>query len=358
MGAKNSTRNQQRLNCSETIEKINLLQPPEELPVSLDVLRKLAKAVCSIENEQCSVKAKGVMVSLTMRTGQVNGLITSATSKALSSCSLEMKLQSFRSPEPLTLELDTSRLFTLYCPLAEIVFIRLHDQTVQQILQYGCEFLDVPQTEVKLVGGEKIYLCDLPVNATINLSSGMFTEYYGLDIRHGAVCSEDSAGLPVFSEKGELVGIQKAVTAHNCTNNLAVSLCSLMNSHLNNVFSSPPSIESVITNPVEMEYGACELKEIGLDECNIPKPKYAQCSFYISPASPYVTPIWYMPTCFGWYWTPNDPSSDEVDSNWMPVTALAVVGGSWNGEIPARKNVKIIRWLSLNNIQWKCTTET
>ena len=59
--------------------------------------------------------------------------------------------------------------------------------------------------------------------------------------------------------------------------------------------------------------------------------------FYISPASPYVTPIWYMPTCFGWYWTPNDPSSDEVDSNWMPVTALAVVGGSWNGEIPGKK---------------------
>ena len=88
-----------------------------------------------------------------------------------------------------------------------------------------------------------------------------------------------------------------------------------------------------------------KLREIGLEKCIIPKQKYTECNFYVSPPQIFITPIWFMPTCLGWYWTPIDPNYDKLDSNWMPVTVLAVVGGLWRGQIPAPKNCTIIRSL-------------
>ena len=112
---------------------------------------------------------------------------------------------------------------------------------------------------------------------------------------------------------------------------------------------SPLTInESLVTNPVDTSNHDAQLTEIGLKKFQVLKPKYKQCDFYVSPASFLITPIWFMPTCIGWYWTPTDPNANDVDSNWMPVTTMAVVGGFWNGIMPASKNVKIIDWLHLN----------
>ena len=60
-----------------------------------------------------------------------------------------------------------------------------------------------------------------------------------------------------------------------------------------------------------------------------------------------VTPIWYVPTSHGWYWTPSNPSDEKEETNWMPVSQLNVIGGYWDGKTP---ETEIINWLYQRNI--------
>ena len=334
--------------------EVNLLQPSEAIPVSLDLLKRGAQSICLLSSQEESISSNAVLINWeTKYNDLVQGIITHATSSILTSCKIEMVFRPFNKPEEMTIRLDTSRLFTFYCPLSEVIFIKLEGETVQDILSYGCDFINVQKVE-KVSNNADVFICDVLQKNHVKIRCGVLKEYYGLDIRHNAVCNSNSTGLPLFSEKGQLIGIQKAVCSPKSTDNLAVSICTLVESHFCQIFSAPVFFaDSLITNPVDMSDFEGQMKEKGQVECDIHKPKYTKCNFYVSPASPYVTPIWFIPTCVGWYWTPNDPNHDAVDSNWMPVAVLAVVGGSWNGIIPARKNVTIIRWLSLNNIKLK-----
>jgi len=63
-------------------------------------------------------------------------------------------------------------------------------------------------------------------------------------------------------------------------------------------------------------------------------------------ASTYITPIWFKRTSHGWYWTPTDPDPSEDAVNWMPVSREQVVGGVWNGQRPAPRNLVILAALA------------
>jgi len=64
-----------------------------------------------------------------------------------------------------------------------------------------------------------------------------------------------------------------------------------------------------------------------------------------------ITPIWFVPTSHGWYWTPTDPFDSDCYSNWMTVHNLKVIGGYWHNIEPANKNIIIIKWLRKNVIE-------
>ena len=338
--------------------EINLLQPPEGIPVSLDSLRRGAESICSLSNKEKTITSNAVLITWKAQNNDpIQGIITHtrSTSSALTSCNMEMIFRPLSKPEEMIIRLDTSRLFTFYCPLTEVIFIKLERETVQEILSYGCDFINVQQLE-KMSNNAKVFVCDPLHKNHVRIRRGILKEYYGLDIRHNALCNINSAGLPLFSETGQLIGIQKAICSPTKSiDNFAISISTLVASHFTQIFRSPVFFaDSLITNPFDTSDIEVQLNEKGLEKCDIHKEKYLQCNFYVSPASPYVTPIWFIPTYLGWYWTPNDPNDNVVHSNWMPVGVLGVVGGGdWNGEIPAKKNVTIIRWLSLNDIKFK-----
>ena len=326
------------------VVKVNLLQPPEDFPISIDAVRKGAQGICTLS--QPTGTAKGVMITWE----GLHGIITYASSKSLTSCVIQVELRPFGKPEKV--HLDTTKLITLYCPLAEVIFIKLEPEIVKQIIDYGCGFVEIPKSCERAADNARVFLCNSLIDKNnVNISCGELKEHYGLDIAHTATCHPDTnAGLPVFSERGELLGIQKCIRSSSAEptqppTTLAVSMSMLISIHFPFIAAQVQHNKLIITNPVDMSAEDAKLREIGLEKCIIPKQKYAECNFYVSPPEKYITPIWFMPTCLGWYWTPTDPNDDKLDSNWMPVTVLAVVGGSWRGQIPAAKNCTIIRSL-------------
>ncbi len=347
MGSKNSKPSSSEWLCdTRAVVKVNLLQTPEDFPISIDAVQKGAQAICTLSHPTGTTK--GVFITWE----GVHGIITYASSKTLTSCVIEVELRAFGKPDKMTVHLDTTKLFTLYCPLTEVVFIKLGPEIVKQIIDYGCGFVEIPKSCERAADNSRIFLCNALDKNNVNISCGELKEHHGLNIAHTATCHPDTnAGLPVFSESGELLGVQKSTLSSSPEptqppTTLAVSMAMLVSTHFPFIAAQLQRNRSIMTNPIDMSAEDAKLSEIGLEKCEIPKQKYAECNFYVSPPpEKYISPIWFMPTCLGWYWTPTDPNDDKLDSNWMPVTVLAVVGGMWRGQLPAAKNCTIIRSL-------------
>ena len=92
-----------------------------------------------------------------------------------------------------------------------------------------------------------------------------------------------------------------------------------------------------------------ELKEAGFEFTNIP-------NILISPPAYITTPIWFYRTNHAWYWTPIKPDKDNINrSNWMiisPKNSVKAIGGIYDGEEPAPKNIDLIRLLETTKLKY------
>ena len=92
-----------------------------------------------------------------------------------------------------------------------------------------------------------------------------------------------------------------------------------------------------------------ELKEDGFEFTDIP-------NILVSPHSFFVTPIWFYRTHHAWYWTPIKPEKDNINrSNWMiisPKNSVKVIGGIYDGQEPAPKNIDLIRLLEITKLKY------
>jgi hypothetical protein len=71
-----------------------------------------------------------------------------------------------------------------------------------------------------------------------------------------------------------------------------------------------------------------------------------QDGIYVNPKSSLATAIWYFysPKNNHWFWTPYKPYK-----GWMSVGSCTVKSGFHKSQIPARKNVEIIKYLRKTN---------
>ena len=92
-----------------------------------------------------------------------------------------------------------------------------------------------------------------------------------------------------------------------------------------------------------------ELKQIGFELTEIP-------NILISPPAFMTTPIWFYRTKHAWYWTPTRPEKDNINrSNWMiisPKNSVKVIGGIYNGQKPAPKNIDLIHFLEASKLKY------
>ena len=258
---------------------------------------------------------------------------------------------------PINLPVKPASTYT--CPLLRFIFIQFKDDTVESLKQSGCYFYNLNNETESVNAEDEIHLIESPPpmtpSKTLRYLKGSVKEHYGQDIWYN-MTSPLTPGLPLLNSSGKLVGIHKCdgtVTVEEnkqaqCT--LAVPLTTVTA-----ILTASCDQQSlwIKSNPVDMTSYGATLEENGLEVMSLSPSceRYRGCTLYISPASPkeYITAIWFMPTRMGWYWSPTDPEGD-LYPNWMPVNRLEVIGGYWHGQIPAPKNVTIIRWLDQHNI--------
>ena len=328
-------------------KKIDLLQPQENCPLPREIILQLSKSFCGIVDDNDRM-IRGVLISLTTNNSTtLYGFVSHCNELPTNITNVKLEFSDPDSKNQHSFPLDLNSVLYFTCPIIEVVFIHLDQQLVDQLKQHNRFFFDLNQDIHSASNEDTVYLFSLPeINHEIEYASGCFKEYYGQDLVYSMNCSFVSPGLPVVSSSGQLLGIHKNVQIDTF---IAISITTVFTavSKLVNTLDAPAT--RIISNPIDLAPYGSNLRENGLEPLSISGNKYERCTFCISPASPYITPIWFAPTYLGWYWSPTDPTG-ETQSNWMSVSRLEVIGGEWHGQIPAPRNVTIIRWLDQHNI--------
>ena len=151
--------------------------------------------------------------------------------------------------------------------------------------------------------------------------------------------------------KNKLLGIFKQNSFKNkiATNIDAISKVIKLN-YMSKIKDSSKYYEKIGTLKPLSEAQKKELERIGLTLSEIP-------NILVSPEIEYIrTPIWFLRTKHAWYWTPIEPSiNDLYKSNWMiiyPENSVKVIGGEWDGDEPVKKNIDIIHYLEKSSIKY------
>ena len=253
---------------------------------------------------------------------------------------------------PLTQLVPTAGMFRFTCSVLDATFVRFEGELLQYLSSHGCQFLEVaPELD-----GSEVFIFQHPRGDKISFAQGFFLRHHGIDMFHSVSTDFGSSGSPVALSNGLVIGIHKAQAARSCNNhNVAVSMKAVIEA-IRPFFCHPftPKLFGDLTF-FDITYAA-KLLDIGLQRCFIHPASefqgvmYAGHAKFVDGDQEVVTPIWYVPTSHGWYWTPSDPSDKREETNWMPVSQLNVIGGCWDGKAP---ETEINNWLYQHNIVCK-----
>ena len=323
-------------------------------PLSFNFLRNVPKAVCAvlISGDPSSSHQTGFLAKFPSRSGVVvHGLFTTHRALGRRPSDLadgsEITLQfagEGATDSCTTIKLCTAGLFRFTCSLLGATFVQFNQAAIQKFKE--CFYLQLVPAENEIDETESVIVLEYPRGGgeEVHFTQGYFSEYFGLDILHSvSIDDHDSSGAPLILHDGSVVGVYKG-------NGKTVAMVGILKALFPFLDHNPALYMRVISNPLvlDTQYNSKVLAQ-GLErfpsESNL---------MYVSPASTFeggmITPIWFVATSHGWFWTPTDPLKPGEEANWMAVSQLEVVGGFWHDEIPAERNVKIIQWLSANNI--------
>ena len=220
------------------------------------------------------------------------------------------------------------------CELMDVTFIKISVEQKIEIEQKGGMFLMTTASKSTVCCGDSITIIQRHQTGALSLITDIVDQFWGFDFYHKVSTEDDLSGSPVVDSSGITIGIHKGRCPKNKWN-VAIHMFFVQDSILrdferNNILS-PTVISQLNASYIK------ELEQNGL-VC-------LDGSVFVSPASFYVTPIWFKRTFHSWFWTPTDPQNDP---NWMIISTdvdLKVIGGSWEGKEPALKNIKIIKFL-------------
>lgn len=332
-------------------------------PLPFQVLLDVSRAVCKVTIENGS--GTGFLAKFATTTGSlVHGLFTN--NHVLSEGRLADG-QAFRVtfgaiPAGTTSKLTsvartimTKGAFRFTCPILDATFIKFSEEDIEVLTSSGCCFLQVA-SDWKGEKDAPVFVFQHPGGSDIHFAQGKCLAFNGFDIFHSVSTDYGSSGSPIAISDGTIVGLHKARSVSSSQNyNIAVTMKAIIKALLPH-FVGMTSPYHLVCNPIALDQAYSEkLLQIGLERCFIDCSSNYCGLMYVSPPSKflgleYVTPIWFVPTSHGWFWTPTDPSNQKKETNWMPVSQLQVIGGFWHGLTPAEKNVTIIKWLYQHNI--------
>ena len=174
---------------------------------------------------------------------------------------------------------------------------------------------------------------------------GVYVGGWGFEILHEVNTNPGSSGSALLTIESKVFGIHKASNPSkhcNVATRIDVAMFGIARLYLMNyrTFSRAVAAARRLSS-----YEIEELRAHGLRETNNPL-------IFISPSSLFVTQLWFYRSNHAWYWTPKEPRSyyigDLIDCNWSIIGEdfpIKAIGGYWNGQSPAWRNVELIEWL-------------
>ena len=235
--------------------------------------------------------------------------------------------------------------FRFTCPLIDVTFVELDP------MKYGRENFLKP--EDKCEPGSRVYVTQYPGGGELCLAQGRIRSIWGFDILHEVSTDYGSSGSPLLNQDGRVVGVHRARRPNEQCN--VATRIGIAISAIQRLMTGARQDAGLATAPARnLTHGQTqELRDRGLQQTTDP-------NVFISPRSLFVTALWFYRTNHAWYWTPRQPNSftsmeDLRECNWSIIgetDPIIAIGGYWDGQHPADRNVTLITWLGETRLRF------
>ena len=345
---------------SNIIQKENILDICKEETIENDVGNKNSNArlpsyFLKVAKSYCLINSKsiGFLVSLPVYMGDtysfsLYGLLT--TNSILSEEEIkpgkELQLYFYESKK-LIHHIIRKNSFVFSCPFIDVSFVEIPFNTIKNV-----EYL---RTCKECTEGQEIFFIKSHIEDDLFLINGNIKYFYGTDIRYkiDENCnSYPSPGSAVISlskqSDAEIIGICKensldSEKKYKRATHISI-IINAINSLLNHNISSPLD---TLSPAKKLSYSEIILLEKeGLITTKNP-------DLFISPRTfLLITSLYFYRTQYAWFWTPKEPKDYNLEEikkcNWSLIGAnrpITVIGGFYNNQEPAPRNIKLIQFL-------------
>lgn len=311
--------------------------------IKFEEFKDIAKSICKITLPFTSTFGFLIEIPINSTFPNLKGLITNSNTLNENQINhLDKITLDFENiGKKIELNIDKNN-FIFSDPFLDITFIGINPGEIG----FNIPFL---KTDINAINEEIVVIFNDVSSGSPFLVQGKICQKYGFNLLNTIPCDYGAEGIPLISVKSKNVfGVYKKKKISNAQYNVATSF-EIINLAIKIIFEESFSInlnkigEPKYLNESEID----EIKEHGLE--------LLSSNMFVSPASPFITPIWFYRTTYAWFWTPTEPKDENDETNWMiifPKRSLKVVGGFWNGLEPALKNIIIINWLNTTRLQF------
>ena len=310
-------------------------------------IKNVAKATCTIKIY--NIEINGFLVSLPINLGKryLYGLMTinQILSDKYLKAGNKLNLYFEESKQNVNFTIPKNS-FVFTCPFLDVSFVEIPLGTFQNI-----EYLRVCEEPIE---GQKIYLIKYTKNEHLSYEEGNIIHYYGADLSYKISNNNKDnilLGAPIISlsksSLGDVIGINKNLflDSENQTK-LTTNMNIILDSIRIFVYKNITSPLKTLSHPKNLSNSDLQvLNKIGLKDTENP-------NIFISPASMFITPLWFYRTHYSWFWTPQQPTNYTLEEikkcNWSliqenrPITAI---GGIYHDVAPAQRNIRLIKLL-------------
>lgn len=325
----------------------------------------LHKGICKVGSEAGS--GTGFLCKFTVpdHEGDIMGFVTTSYTLDVRDLANPITITAdvVRGGKSSTLEMivNPADRFRFSCAILDTTFIHLTPNEVEDFKSCGRRFLEL---NVKWTGkkGEEVYIVQQQVGNKSRFTSGAFTRDHGVHILHTSKAKIGSWGSPLALKDGRIIGLHKRRATHKSDEiDVAVSAKAIVGAISKHCKGARLPVQ-LISNPIRFnEASEARILEHELTKC---ADKDNRVLIFVTPVrdlpvdqetgqSNYLSPVWFVPTSHGWYWTPTDPFERSLETNWMSIDMPEAIGGRHqNKKMMCKEDRQIAKWLkSTGSIQ-------
>ena len=250
----------------------------------------------------------------------------------------------------------TSRTFRFTCPFLDVSYLELDNRIIDVLRSEGAFFLNVDHSHVRGFDNDHVYHIQksASIAEVLTQHKASIKTCWGFTIQHKKESSDNIQAVFDVTLDGLLQGVCRQVSYQSKELISTVRAVYIMNAL--NILLVHATKDSDASYKPAKRLSETEIKELSKLGLQRTPNEY----LFISPDGFKVTTLWFYRTNHAWYWTPTEPKTfvNEEDiraCNWLPIgigLSMKVLGGSWQDQEPARRNIMLINTLALTFLRY------